>query len=40
MLKAYKHIKPVQNYLSVQPQIIKKLNKWFAMQVSELIFIK
>ena len=40
MLKAYKHTKAAQNFLSVQPQIIKKSNKWFAMQVSELLFIK
>ena len=40
MLKAYKHIKAAQNFLSVQPRIVKKSNKWFAMQVSELTFIK
>ena len=40
VLKAYKHIKAAQNFHSVQPRIIKKSKKWFAMQVSELIFIK
>ena len=40
VLKAYKHIKAAQKFLSVQPQIIKKSNKWFATQVSELVFIK
>ena len=40
MLKACKHTKAAQNFLSVQPRITKKSNKWFAMQFSELIFIK
>ena len=40
MLKAYKHTKTAQIFLSVQPRIIKKSSKWFAMQVSELAFIK
>ena len=40
MLKAYKHIKTAQNFISVQPRIIKKSSKWSPMQISKLIFIK
>ena len=30
-------MKYVQNFLSVQPRIVKKPINWFAMQISELI---